>query len=625
MRVEGVRSKPGIRSIWDGLTYVGRNRIVAGAMLSDLSATVLAMPFAILPALNSLRFGGSPSTLGLLNAAPAVGGVLAMSLSGPVGRSVRKGVWLLVAGALWGAALTCLGLTGRLWVALAVLAVAGAADATAVVLRGAIVQSSIPDEFRGRTTSIDFVVGAGGPHLGNFAAVSWPPPPHRRSARSPAVCRASWPSHSSHSVFPPCAVSDRRPRQRRPVGTVARRVCRSAIRHDRRPPAAPTVNEPDQSMEVLVHDGCTHVRPAPRHDRASGMVKILVGNDFDEVLRTRPASGWWNQRVTWFAEDGDLVILPARPEESFLRYVTGMTGTRRSSLRVLVPPAEEGRPDTLSGSCLVDEEFLGQIRSALAGRPVTGIVPLWPSASIARLARALGVPEALAGREFAEQGGGALLNSKTAFRAIAAGVGVGLPCGRVCADRDGTVDAVLELVGAGHIAMLKKDYMSGGAGNEIVSPVPGVSPVGAKNVVVAADEAAVVRYVEDRWDWLTDGGRHQFVVERYHPGSVACFAEFLITDDGIEFGAHGEMLSEPVTTKQIIPPPAFSGQVLDDLTDQGRRLCEPLRAMGYRGGSARTRSSPRTANCSSPSTTDASRGPPTSTASSGRRSWAVTS
>ncbi|MEW2341518.1 MFS transporter [Streptomyces griseoaurantiacus] len=168
MRVEGVRSKPGIRSIWDGLTYVGRNRIVAGAMLSDLSATVLAMPFAILPALNSLRFGGSPSTLGLLNAAPAVGGVLAMSLSGPVGRSVRKGVWLLVAGALWGAALTCLGLTGRLWVALAVLAVAGAADATAVVLRGAIVQSSIPDEFRGRTTSIDFVVGAGGPHLGNF-------------------------------------------------------------------------------------------------------------------------------------------------------------------------------------------------------------------------------------------------------------------------------------------------------------------------------------------------------------------------------------------------------------------------------------------------------------------------
>ncbi|MFI6684263.1 MFS transporter [Streptomyces sp. NPDC050485] len=168
MRPAQAQARPGVRSIYEGLRYVGRNRIVAGAMLSDLSATVLAMPFAILPALNTLAFGGSPSTLGLLTAAPAVGGVLAMSLSGPVGRATRKGAWLLGAGGVWGVALACLGLTGQLWLALGLLAVAGAADATAVVLRGSIVQSSIPEEFRGRTTSVDFVVGAGGPHLGNF-------------------------------------------------------------------------------------------------------------------------------------------------------------------------------------------------------------------------------------------------------------------------------------------------------------------------------------------------------------------------------------------------------------------------------------------------------------------------
>ncbi|MGW0580251.1 MFS transporter [Streptomyces sp. NPDC002920] len=168
MRVEGTSSPPGIRSIWEGLRYVGHNKIVAGAMLSDLSATVLAMPFAILPALNDARFGGSPTTLGLLNAAPAVGGVLAMTLSGPVGGATRKGTWLLGAGAVWGTALACLGLTGHLWLALTLLIVAGAADSTAVVLRGSIVQMSIPDEFRGRTTSVDFVVGSGGPHLGNF-------------------------------------------------------------------------------------------------------------------------------------------------------------------------------------------------------------------------------------------------------------------------------------------------------------------------------------------------------------------------------------------------------------------------------------------------------------------------
>ncbi|MFJ8311049.1 MULTISPECIES: peptide ligase PGM1-related protein [unclassified Streptomyces] len=313
------------------------------------------------------------------------------------------------------------------------------------------------------------------------------------------------------------------------------------------------------------------------------MVKILIGNDFDEVLRTRPASGWWNQRVVWFAEDGDIVILPTQPEESFLRYVTTMTGTRRASLRVLVPHTDNGGSEALSGRCLTDERLLGEIHTALAGRTITSVLPLWPAASIARLARALGAPEALAGHGFAEQGGGTLLNSKTAFRAVAAGAGVGLPPGRVCADQEDAAEAIWELVGAGRIAMLKKDYMSGGAGNEIVSPLPGLSPVGAKNVVVAHDENSVRRYLAGRWGWLTDEGRHHFVVEQYFPDSVACFAEFLITDDDIEFGAHGEMLSEPVTTKQIIPSTRFSPRTLDDLTRQGRRLCEPLQAMGYRG------------------------------------------
>ncbi|MFI0983633.1 MFS transporter [Streptomyces sp. NPDC021093] len=168
MRVEEQKTKPGIKSIWEGLRYISRNRIVGGAMLTDLSTTALAMPFAILPALNALNFGGSPRTLGLLNAAPGVGAVLAMVLSGAVGRTRRKGAWLLGTGMLWGGAIACLGLTDQLWLALGLLGIAGAADATIVVLRGAIVQSSIPDQFRGRATSVDFVIGAGGPHLGNF-------------------------------------------------------------------------------------------------------------------------------------------------------------------------------------------------------------------------------------------------------------------------------------------------------------------------------------------------------------------------------------------------------------------------------------------------------------------------
>ncbi len=63
--------------------------MLTGVLLADMSATLLAMPIALFPAINAERFGGSPRTLGLLNAGLAVGGVLGTVFSGPVGR-VRR-------------------------------------------------------------------------------------------------------------------------------------------------------------------------------------------------------------------------------------------------------------------------------------------------------------------------------------------------------------------------------------------------------------------------------------------------------------------------------------------------------------------------------------------------------
>jgi len=47
---------------------------------------------------------------------------------------------------------------------------AGVADTTSVVFRITIVQLATPDRFHGRVTSVDYVVGASGPQLGNFEA-----------------------------------------------------------------------------------------------------------------------------------------------------------------------------------------------------------------------------------------------------------------------------------------------------------------------------------------------------------------------------------------------------------------------------------------------------------------------
>lgn len=170
MRPEGAPSGRNAAAVLDGLRFVVGNRALRGAMLADLSATVLAMPTALFPAINADRFGGSPRTLGLLSAALAVGGLLGSALSGPVKHVVHPGRAMLLTGSVWGLALAGFGAVTGLAASLALLAVAGAADMLSVVFRTTIVQLATPDSMRGRASSTEFVVGAAFPQVGNFRA-----------------------------------------------------------------------------------------------------------------------------------------------------------------------------------------------------------------------------------------------------------------------------------------------------------------------------------------------------------------------------------------------------------------------------------------------------------------------
>ncbi len=170
MRPEGQLTQRSVAALIEGFRFIVDNRALRGALLADLSATVLAMPIALFPAINADRFGGSPTTLGMLSTAVAVGGLLGAALSGPVQRVVQPGRAMLVTGAIWGAALAGFGAVSGLGASLALLAVAGAADVLAVVVRTTIVQLATPDAMRGRTSSTEFVVGAAFPEVGNFRA-----------------------------------------------------------------------------------------------------------------------------------------------------------------------------------------------------------------------------------------------------------------------------------------------------------------------------------------------------------------------------------------------------------------------------------------------------------------------
>jgi MFS family permease len=167
-RASGTR--PGPRAVAAGIRYIGRSRVLAGAFLADLNATVFGLPVALFPAINAERFGGNPRTLGLLTAAIGVGGLMSAVLSGPVGSITRQGRAMLCAVAVWGAAFAGFAIAPTLWLTLLMLAIAGAADTFTVVFRGTIVQQTTPDEFRGRVTAADYVVGVSGGSLGNLEA-----------------------------------------------------------------------------------------------------------------------------------------------------------------------------------------------------------------------------------------------------------------------------------------------------------------------------------------------------------------------------------------------------------------------------------------------------------------------
>lgn len=322
------------------------------------------------------------------------------------------------------------------------------------------------------------------------------------------------------------------------------------------------------------------------------MIKLHIANNRtadlvgDLALQTdlqRRLAGCTAKRVAWFARDGDVLVLPWPPEEDYLDYVTALTSTRRSSLRLVVPPPGTVGRDILSPDRLAHAGFRSELRAALMGKSVSEVAPVYTDPAVVALARSLGIEDVLPGHRFGSQGGSALVNSKAVFRAIASGAAVPIAPGAVVTSERNAEDAIDDLLGSGHPVMVKLEHQMGGIGNEVLSRVDGIRPTGALRVVVLPDRRSIEEYLATHWEWLTAGRRNRLIVERYFPDSVPLYVEFLLSDSGLELIGHGEMLTAPVVVGLVTPAPALTPKSLAELVNSGRRLCEPYHVMGYRG------------------------------------------
>jgi len=157
-----------LKVVLAGFQYVRRSSMLLGSFSLDLFVVMLGGAVALMPifAHDILRQG--PRGLGMLRAAPAAGAVM-MSLvmaRFPLRRHAGKRLFICVA--LFGAATVIFGLSHSLWLSLAALAVAGAADTISVIIRGSVLQLATPPEMRGRVSAVNSLFIGASNELGEF-------------------------------------------------------------------------------------------------------------------------------------------------------------------------------------------------------------------------------------------------------------------------------------------------------------------------------------------------------------------------------------------------------------------------------------------------------------------------
>lgn len=146
-----------IGQIIDGLRYVGRNRMVLGAITLDLLAVFLAGATALFPvyARDILQVG--TEGLGHLAMAPAVGAALTALWFSIFPLKSQVGPKMLGAVAIFGVATIVFGLSTYMPLSLAALFVVGAGDMFSVYIRQSLIQLHTPDDKRGRVSSVSLL------------------------------------------------------------------------------------------------------------------------------------------------------------------------------------------------------------------------------------------------------------------------------------------------------------------------------------------------------------------------------------------------------------------------------------------------------------------------------------
>jgi len=155
-------------SVKEGLRFVFHNKPLLGAMSLDMFAVLFGGATALLPVFATDILEVGPQGLGWLVAATYIGNFIAIARLTTRPLKMKQGKVLLYAVAGFGVCILVFALSQNFWLSFAALLVSGLFDGVSVIVRGTIVQLFVPDEMRGRVSSVNSIFINSSNELGQF-------------------------------------------------------------------------------------------------------------------------------------------------------------------------------------------------------------------------------------------------------------------------------------------------------------------------------------------------------------------------------------------------------------------------------------------------------------------------
>jgi len=159
-----------LETVLAGFRFIWRSQIMLGAMLFEFAAALFGSVSALFPiyARDILETGAWGA--GVLRSAPAVGALLAAFVLTRFPLRRHGGLWLYAGFALSGVAAIVFGLSHGIVLSIAALMVSGIGDMFSTVVRQTLIQTTTPDEMRGRVFAVNSLFYGTASHLGSFRA-----------------------------------------------------------------------------------------------------------------------------------------------------------------------------------------------------------------------------------------------------------------------------------------------------------------------------------------------------------------------------------------------------------------------------------------------------------------------